>query len=99
MRSAGRAVGFITARPGTNAVQIGPCLGPAPAAALLLAEAARRYAGQPVILDIPTDNLPAVRQAEVMGLIPQRSFLRMNLGDPVPERIAELWASFGPEKG
>ena len=98
-RENGRPVGFLTSRPGANALQIGPCLASASAGPLLLADAGVRYAGRRVFIDIPAGNTSAWRQAETWGLTPLRFLVRMGRGEPVRERIAELWASSGPEKG
>jgi GNAT superfamily N-acetyltransferase len=99
VRERGCCTAFLAARPGTNALQIGPCVGPGEAAARLFAEAGHRYAGRRVFIDIPEQNRQAARQAEQLGLAPARHLLRMGRGEPVVERIAELWASSGPEKG
>jgi GNAT superfamily N-acetyltransferase len=93
------AWGFAAARPGADAVHIGPCVATAEAGPLLLADAASRYAGQRVIVDIPTANRPAASLAAGLGLAPSRPLLRMGRGEPVAERVAELWASSGPEMG
>lgn len=94
-----RVVGFVTARPGARAWQVGPCMAEADAGPLLLADVWRRLAGQPVFLDIPRQNRPAVALAERMGLTVQRELLRMGRGQPIREHIEELWTSSGPEKG
>jgi GNAT superfamily N-acetyltransferase len=94
-----RALGYYAARPGSLATQIGPCIGDATTGPILLSDAFRRYAGQPVVVDIPTINQPACQVAQAAGLTPQRRLLRMTLGDRVNERTEMLWASSGPEKG
>ncbi len=99
LRQNGAVAGFLTSRPGTNAMPIGPCLARGDAGRLLLADARRRFAGQRVFIDVPLPNLPAIRAVEAMGLTAQRPLLRMGRGEPVRERIEELWASSGPEKG
>jgi GNAT superfamily N-acetyltransferase len=91
--------GYLTIRPGSHALQIGPCLATALAGPALLLDAAQRFAGRYVYIDIPTDNVPARAVAETMGLRVQRHLLRMGRGEPVREDIAHLWASSGPEKG
>ena len=89
----------MTARPGTRAIQLGPCMASAEAGPHLLADAWRRHAGQQVFIDIPNDNLVAVHLAEQMGLKVQRPLVRMGRGPKVNEDRARLWATFGPELG
>ncbi|HEY7423999.1 MAG TPA: GNAT family N-acetyltransferase [Gemmataceae bacterium] len=91
--------GFLAARPGHQAFQLGPCLASPSAGPLLLADAWRRYAGQAVFLDIPVTNEAATRWAEARGLAAQRHLTRMCRGVPQCERVEWLWASSGPEKG
>jgi GNAT superfamily N-acetyltransferase len=92
-------LGFAAARAGSRAVQIGPCLTTAEAGPLLLADAARRHAGQRVFVDVPADNLAALAAVQTAGLVPQRPLYRMGRGPRVEEHIEQLWSSFGPEKG
>jgi GNAT superfamily N-acetyltransferase len=94
-----RELGFITARPGEKAVQIGPCIAHPDTGHFLLKDAWGRYAGQRVFIDIPTAHTTAVELAEAQGLARQRHLLRMCRGEWVQERIEWLWASSGPEKG
>jgi hypothetical protein len=92
--------GFLASRPGTNAVQVGPCIAMDPdAGRALLADACRRLAGERVFLDVPLPNTEAVRAVEALGLTVQRHLLRMGRGEPVLERVELLWTSFGPELG
>lgn len=91
--------GYLGARPGSRAVQIGPCIARDEAGPSLLADAFRRWAGQLVYLDVPMNNCEAARLAEASGLTIQRPFWRMGRGERVPERREMIWASFGPEKG
>jgi GNAT superfamily N-acetyltransferase len=94
-----RPIGFLTARPGSRAIQLGPCLASGEAGPLLLAHAWQRHAGQRVYLDIPVAHEAARRAAEAQGLTVQRHLMRMCRGTPRRERIDWLWMSFGPEKG
>ena len=91
--------GFLGARPGRVAVQLGPCVADAPAGELLFADARERFAGQDVYLDVPEGHAPARRLAEGWGLGVQRRLTRMCRGAPVVEQLERLWASSGPEKG
>ena len=96
---AGRLEGYITGRRGANATLIGPCIATAYAGPTLLSEALGRCSGQPVFLDIPRDNAPAVEIAEKSGLSVQRHFTRMCRGERIKDHVEAIWASSGPEKG
>jgi ribosomal protein S18 acetylase RimI-like enzyme len=98
-RSGQNIRGFVTARPGTNAVQIGPCIAEPDAGAALIADAFHRHAGRRVFVDVPLQNQAAVTLAEESGLTVQRQLMRMCRGPPIPEKVDQLWASSGPEKG
>ena len=91
--------GFITMRPGANAVQIGPCVASMNAGPALLSDALNRCAGKAVFVDIPTGNVPAVKIAESSGLKIQRRFMRMCRGERIKDNIKTIWAGSGPEKG
>ncbi len=95
----GQIVGYSAGRPGARAAMMGPCLANAEAGPLLVADAARRHANQPVFIDIPMANAAATALAKSWGLTVQRHLLRMGRGESVRERIDWLWASSGPEKG
>jgi GNAT superfamily N-acetyltransferase len=99
VRNGGDIVGYMTVRPGVNALQVGPCMGTSEAGPMLLADAWQRYAGQRVFVDIPTGNTIAVRLAEQMGLKVQRPLVRMCRGPAIAEDCTRLWASSGPELG
>jgi GNAT superfamily N-acetyltransferase len=98
--AAGTVTGYLATRPGSRAVQIGPAvaLGAATGCALLDA-GVESSAGQPVFLDIPVDNTPAMRWAESQDLHVQRMFTRMRRREAVHDQPTHIWASFGPEKG
>ena len=87
------------ARPGANAWQLGPIQGTVEGGRELLIDAAFRFAGQRVNLDVPTANADAIAMAKSLGLTVQRSFLRMTRGRRLLERLDYYWSSFGPEKG
>jgi len=95
----GELEGFSLARPGSNAWQIGPILGSPRAGRALLLDAARRFAGRRVYLDIPADHAAAVTVVRALGLTAQRAFRRMSRGRLGQENLALFWGSFGPEKG
>jgi GNAT superfamily N-acetyltransferase len=91
--------GFITMRPGANAVQIGPCIATMNAGPALLSDTLNRCSGKPIFVDMLTDNVYAVKIAESCGLRIQRHFLRMYRGERIKDDTKTLWASSGPEKG
>jgi predicted N-acetyltransferase YhbS len=91
--------GFVLWRPGSSAVQIGPCIAEPDAGRALLDDAGRRLAGRRVIVDIPTENVDAVAWAEKADLKASRELWRMTRGEPVVEDLSRLWASSGPEMG
>ena len=95
----GKIEGYLTMRPGAEAVQIGPCVAAPSAGPALLRDALDRCAGQRVFVDIPTQNAEAVKIAESSGLIIQRCFTRMCRGERVDDNVTVLWAGSGPEKG
>ena len=91
--------GFVTMRPGANAVQIGPCTANINAGPALLSDALDRCAGKAVFVDMPTGNIHAVKIAESRGLQIQRRFTRMCRGERINDDIKAIWAGSGPEKG
>jgi len=91
--------GFVTMRSGANAIQIGPCIATMDAGPALLSDALNRCAGKAVFVDIPADNVHAVRIAESGGLKIQRRFTRMCRGERIKDNVKAIWASSGPEKG
>jgi GNAT superfamily N-acetyltransferase len=99
VRRRGKVVGFLMARPGSRALYIGPCLANSEAGPLLLSDARQRFAGQTVFVDVPLANSAAIAWAESAGLKMQRHLLRMGRGPTIHEKLDELWASSGPEKG
>jgi ribosomal protein S18 acetylase RimI-like enzyme len=95
----GKLLGYLMVREGRNALQLGPCIASAEAGAALLGHAAATWSRQPIVLDTPIPNKPAVQIAESLGLKVQRGFVRMCRGREVQEDVARLWASSGPELG
>ncbi|GAC1451994.1 MAG: GNAT family N-acetyltransferase [Isosphaeraceae bacterium] len=91
--------GFLMARPGANAFQVGPCIAREESGPRLLADALQGLRNQTVLIDIPRDQLHAVELVHARGLAPQRDFLRMSRGGKVQEIPGLLWASSGPEMG
>jgi GNAT superfamily N-acetyltransferase len=91
--------GFVIMRSGRNAVQIGPCTATLNAGLALLSDALNRCAGKVVLVDIPTDNVHAVKIVESSKFQIQRRFLRMYRGRRITNNVSAIWASSGPEKG
>jgi GNAT superfamily N-acetyltransferase len=95
----GRVEGYVTGRRGANATLIGPCIATAYAGPILLGDAFGRCADQPIFIDVPRDNAPAIEIAEKSGLTAQRHFTRMCRGVRIEDHVEAIWASSGPEKG
>lgn len=95
----GQLEGYVTGRRGANATLIGPCIATAWAGPTLLGETLSLCSSQPVFLDIPQDNAPAIEIAEKHGLSIQRHFVRMCRGERIADHVEAIWASSGPEKG
>jgi GNAT superfamily N-acetyltransferase len=91
--------GYLMSRPGSRAMQLGPCIASEAAGPLLLSDAARRNAGASVVIDIPEGHRAARALAESLGLSRARQLIRMGRGRRVAEDLSRLWASAGPEKG
>jgi GNAT superfamily N-acetyltransferase len=95
----GRLEGFCLTRPGANAWHMGPIHGSPEACRHLFLDAANRFAGHSVYVDVPSDHVQAVRLAQSLALKPQRTLLRMGRGKRVWEDLPRFWSGFGPEKG
>ena len=92
--------GYVCARPGRIATQIGPCIAITPNVGRMLMEhAAHQFRGQSVFVDVPNSNRPSVETTSSLGLEPAREFVRMCRGALVREQLDRLWASSGPETG
>ena len=91
--------GYVTTRPGTNAIQVGPCVAVTDTGPPLLSDALSRCWGKSIFVDVPTRNANAVRFVEAARLRVQRCFTRMYCGRKIDDNITALWASSGPEKG
>lgn len=95
----GEVEGYLTVRAGSDALQLGPCVGSEQAGEYLVSEACRRFAGERVVWDVPELNRPALRLAGAAGLEGERTLLRMCRGPLVDDDVQRLWASSGPELG
>jgi len=97
--------GFVIARAGRRAVQIGPLVaGDAGQAAALLdvaiADATARDASQAIFLDLPRAHRPLAERIERQGFARQRPFVRMALGASEAPRLGTgMFVLAGPEFG
>ncbi|MEO5881000.1 MAG: GNAT family N-acetyltransferase [Caldimonas sp.] len=97
--------GFVVARSGRRATQIGPLVAgdPAQAAKLLdiaIAAATSDDAGRPIFLDLPRAHLALAQGLEHQGFARQRPFVRMSLGASEAPRLGgNLFVLAGPEFG
>jgi hypothetical protein len=99
VEQSGRIEGYVAARGGGNALQIGPCVASPDAGATLIADAAERFPGERVFLDVPQENEDTVCMAGWLGLSVQRTFARMCRGRRGGEDVSRLVLSSGPELG
>jgi GNAT superfamily N-acetyltransferase len=96
----GTVLSYSMLRAGSRATQIGPAVATTEQAGGSVCDwGYRQCAGQPVFIDVPLQNRPAIEWARSRGLSEQRPFTRMYRGVPVAEQVDLLWASSGPEKG
>jgi GNAT superfamily N-acetyltransferase len=102
-RDAGVIEGYVLARPGAHAWQVGPLVARDPATADRLLQAALApLAGDKVVLDTPDpgSNPDAAALAARYGFEPVRPFIRMSRGAPLPASRSDwCYAIAGPEIG
>ncbi|GAA5220238.1 GNAT family N-acetyltransferase [Membranihabitans marinus] len=92
--------GFVLARPGNSAWQLGPCIALDNVHALdLLNKVLATLSEEALILDLPASNQQAVQWALAHGFEEERQFARMFLGRKIREDMSLIYASSGPEKG
>ncbi len=92
--------GFVIARAGRRATQIGPLVAARTADALLLVETAIASTAGPVFIDVPERASTLARRLETHGFARQRSFVRMALGDgALLKADLRMFALAGPEFG
>jgi len=101
---ADRGRGFVIARAGRRATQIGPLAASdvAQAAALLdtAIAAASRDAGRPIFLDLPRAHRSLAERLERQGFVRQRPFVRMSLAATEAPRLGNgMFVLAGPEFG
>lgn len=92
--------GFAIVRRGRIAHQIGPLLALNEAGAAELMKRAVQDLAGPVFIDVPDERALLARQLHDAGFTPQRSFMRMVLGDqPLQGQTHFIHAIAGPEFG
>jgi predicted N-acetyltransferase YhbS len=96
----GEVEGYATVRPGSSALQIGPCIAASETAGESWRfDAVQRNAGATLVLDAPLQNAAAIKLAERADLRLRRTLLRMRRGHATAEVATRIWASSGPELG
>ena len=95
----GRVCGFVLARGGSHALQVGPVVAEESAAAVALTSAAMHGAG-PAYLDAVAGHRTYADRLAAAGFVEQRGFTRMILGRNRPfGDPGLLYAAAGPELG
>lgn len=93
--------GYLIAREGRQAVQVGPWVArDFRTAERLMGRLAAAAPGRRAFLDVPSVNPSAAAWLRGMGFMPQRSFMRMTLGGRLPAgRDDWIFGTAGAEKG
>lgn len=92
--------GFVIARDGKRATQLGPLVAGDPEAATALLGAALRARSGPVFLDVPSRWRDLATRLERLGFMRQRPFVRMSLGSGAPLACGDrVFVLAGPEFG
>lgn len=101
IRNANGPAGFLIAREGNSALQLGPCIAQDEATADGLLHAFfHRVPGRRVFLDVPNVNRAGLALMQRHGFTVQRSFMRMFLGtNPHPGEPSLIFGTSGAEKG
>jgi hypothetical protein len=101
LRGAGGVVGYIVARQGSNAVQLGPWIATEPLAAeQLLAAVFQRVNGRKVFIDVPHLNQPGQKLMARVNFTVQRGYTRMFLGEnALIGQPQHIYSTSGAEKG
>jgi len=101
VKEGGQIFGYLIAREGREAVQVGPCVAKdAVTARALLWTLLSKVVGRRVFLDVPAPNGAAVEAVTQLGFKVQRGFSRMYLGNnPRPGQPEMIFATSGAEKG
>jgi hypothetical protein len=95
----GAPCGFVLARDGHLATQIGPLIADDSAVARHLLERALAATRGPVFLDLPEGAIDMEDAATKAGFVPGRRFVRMARGTGDPADTARYHALAGPEFG
>jgi GNAT superfamily N-acetyltransferase len=97
---AGCPAGFMLARDGRTATQIGPLVAQDPATAAALVTAACAACPGPALIDVPDRHAALQAGLAAAGFTAERPFTRMLLGRAAPvDRPARIFALAGPEFG
>ena len=92
--------GFIIARQGRRATQIGPLVAADPVAAIELLSAALAGVAGPVFLDVPVRWASVGAWLEQRGFVRQRPYVRMSLGSAAALTVGDrMFVLAGPEFG
>jgi ribosomal protein S18 acetylase RimI-like enzyme len=94
----GEIAGFVTARDGRLATQLGPLGARDRGQAECLLHAALQSIDGPAILDVPAVDTAWLEAVKAMGFVVQRGFMRMTRGDRVlPTDWSRYFAISGPD--
>jgi len=101
VRSDGNVAGYIMARPGTYAWNIGPWVSQDPQIAeLLFRHVCAAIAGCSAVVDVPAPNAAGHEICARYGFAPSRRFTRMFFGtDRIPIDPMRIFSGAGAEKG
>jgi hypothetical protein len=96
--SAGAITGFVTARDGRNATQLGPVVAADCAVAGRLLRRALAEVAGPVILDVPAGDDVWLKEVNALGFEVQRGFMRMTRhGEELATDWSRYFAISGPD--
>ncbi|MDO8539084.1 MAG: GNAT family N-acetyltransferase [Opitutaceae bacterium] len=100
-REGSKIRGYVIAREGRQAVQLGPWLADDPATAEQLMRAVfHRVGGRRIFVDVPNPNSAGCALVEKYGFAVQRGFTRMHLGENLnPGSPSDVYGTSGAEKG
>jgi hypothetical protein len=101
VRNPGGISGYLIAREGREAIQLGPFVArSSPIAEQLLGALLRAAPGRRIFADVPAPNKAGDEIFARHGFTVQRLFTRMILGESVPSgRIGLVYGTSGAEKG
>jgi GNAT superfamily N-acetyltransferase len=101
VRNSEGILGYLIAREGREAIQLGPFVALSSSVAdQLLAALFRAAPGRRIFVDVPVPNQEARELIAAKGFTPQRQFTRMILGESGPaDHIGLVFGTSGAEKG